>query len=70
VSPGEPRNSQILSGFFNIDFSTEESKPFIDFFKTALNLNMSNGPKESTYNKIWNDNRRSVIISVRKIYKT
>jgi hypothetical protein len=42
----------ILGGDFNIDFSTEKSKPLIraliDFFKTALDLNMSNDPKEST----------------------
>jgi hypothetical protein len=39
------KSSQILSGDFNIDFSTEKSKPLIDFLKTALNLN---DPKEST----------------------
>jgi hypothetical protein len=38
----------ILSGDFNIDFSTENSKPLIDFLKTALALNMSNNPKENT----------------------
>jgi hypothetical protein len=42
------KSSQILSGDFNIDFSTEKSKSLIDFLKTALNLNMFNDPKEST----------------------
>jgi hypothetical protein len=36
-----------LSGDFNIDFSTEKSKHLI-FFLIALDLNMSNDPKDST----------------------
>jgi hypothetical protein len=36
-----------LSGDFNIDVSTEKSNSLIDFLKTALDLNMSNDPKES-----------------------
>jgi hypothetical protein len=53
VSSGEPslaeraRNSQILSGNFNIDFSREKSKPLIDFFLNSFGF-MSNNPKEST----------------------
>jgi hypothetical protein len=34
------RNCQILSGHFNIDFSTKKSKSLIDFLKTVLNLNI------------------------------
>jgi hypothetical protein len=37
-----------LSGDFNIDFSTEKSKPLIIFLKAALHLNISNDQKEST----------------------
>jgi hypothetical protein len=42
VSSGEPRNCHILRGDFNIDFSTEKSKPLIGFLKTALDLNNIN----------------------------
>jgi hypothetical protein len=37
-----------LSEDFNIDFSTEKSKPLINFLKAALDLNISNDQKEST----------------------